>query len=181
MTRNNRLLSALLSINAISCEKGTRFDQKLQKVLLEIARCMRAERGSIMLLKGRKNLAAFLTCALLTLLVVIPLTFVMIALIQQGVQSVTAIYDWIAAGKYQGLIDHPWAQKITELADKYLPDIQKFFPDFNLQTLKLDQILLGLSSWFGKILVNQGGSLFGNITTLAAKFFLMLFSLFFLA
>jgi predicted PurR-regulated permease PerM len=130
--------------------------------------------------KGRKNLAAFLTCALLTLLVVIPLTFVMIALIQQGVQSVTAIYDWIAAGKYQGLIDHPWAQKMIELADKYLPDIQKFFPDFNLQSLKLDQILLGLSSRFGKILVNQGGSLFGNITTLTAKFFLMLFSLFFL-
>jgi len=131
--------------------------------------------------KGRKNLAAFLTCALLVLLVMLPLTFVLFALIQQGYQSITAISDWIASGKYQDLINHPWTQKAIELGDKYLPNAQKLFPDLdiqtvNLQTLNIDKILLE----FGKILLNQGGSFFGNITTLIAQSFLMLFSLFFL-
>lgn len=131
--------------------------------------------------KGRKNLAAFLTCVLLVLLVMLPLTFVLFALIQQGYQSITAISDWIASGKYQDLINHPWTQKAIELGDKYLPNAQKLFPDLdiqtvNLQTLNIDKILLE----FGKILLNQGGSFFGNITALIAQSFLMLFSLFFL-
>jgi predicted PurR-regulated permease PerM len=132
-------------------------------------------------LNGRKNLAAFLTCVLLVLLVMLPLTFVLFALIQQGYQSITAISDWIASGKYQDLINHPWAQKAIVLGDKYLPDAQKLFPDLdiqsiNLQTLNIDKILLE----FGKILLNQGGSFFGNIAALVAQSFLMLFSLFFL-
>lgn len=56
MANNNKLLTTLLSINAISHEKGLKFDQKLQQILLEIAKCMKTERGSIMLMKGRKNL-----------------------------------------------------------------------------------------------------------------------------
>lgn len=127
-------------------------------------------------LNGRKNLAAFFTCALLVLLVMLPLTFVTFALIQQGYQSITGISDWIASGKYQDLINHPWAQKVIELGDKYLPDLQKLFPDLNVQSLNLDQLLLQ----FGKILLNQSGSIVGNITALIAQSFLMLFSLFFL-
>ena len=130
--------------------------------------------------RGRKNLAAFLTCVLLTLVVVIPLTFMAIALIQQGIQSSTAIYDWIAAGKYTMLIEHPWVKKMVALSDKYLPDIQKFFPDLALKTIQLDQILLRVSSSLGKILINQGGSLFGDLTALIGQFLLMLFAFFFM-
>ena len=133
------------------------------------------------LVRGRKNLAAFFTCALLTLLVVLPLTFVSFALIQQGYQSIMGIAEWIASGKYEALLTHPWAQKAVEFGDKYLPDAQKLFPDLNiqsvnLQTLNIDKMLLQ----FGRILLNQSGSFFNNITTLLAQSFLMLFSLFFL-
>ncbi len=128
------------------------------------------------LVKGRKNVAAFFTCVLLTLLVVLPLTFLTFALIQQGYQAMMGIADWIAAGKYEDLINHPWAQKAVELSAKYLPDVQKLFPDLNLQSLNIDQMLVQ----FGKILLNQGGSFFGNITGLIVQSFLMLFSLFFL-
>jgi predicted PurR-regulated permease PerM len=129
---------------------------------------------------GRKNLAAFLSCTLLTLVVVLPLAFMMFAIIQQGIQTVTAIYNWIAAGKYNALLEGPWARKIVALGDKYLPDIQKFFPDFNLSSIRLDQIVLRVSSSLGKILIDQGGSLFGNITSLIGNFLLMIFALFFM-
>jgi predicted PurR-regulated permease PerM len=100
----------------------------------------------------------------------------MFALFQQGYQAITGITDWITSEKYQDLINHPWAQKAIALSDKYLPDLQKLFPDLNLQSLNLDQLLLQ----FGKILLNQSGSIVGNITALIAQSFLMLFSLFFL-
>jgi predicted PurR-regulated permease PerM len=48
-------------------------------------------------LRGRKTLAAIVSCALLTLVVVLPVMFLLIALIQQGVSSINEIYDWVAA------------------------------------------------------------------------------------
>jgi predicted PurR-regulated permease PerM len=129
---------------------------------------------------GRRNLAAFLTCTLLTLVVVLPLAFMLIALIQQGIQSFNAIYDWIAAGKYKALGESTWVVSITTIVQKYLPDIQKFFPDFDLNSIRIDRILLQASSTVGRKLLNQSGQLFGNITILIGQFFLMLFAFFFI-
>jgi predicted PurR-regulated permease PerM len=130
--------------------------------------------------RGRKSLAAFLTSTLLTLVVLIPLIFLIFSLIQQGIQSFNAIYDWVASGEYKTLLENPWILKIRTYAREYLPNVQKFFPNFNLETLKLSEILLQVSSNVGKNLVNQGGQLFGNITVLVGQFFLMLFAFFFI-
>jgi two-component system sensor histidine kinase KdpD len=46
----------LISINAISSTRRISFEQKLHHILFEIATCMRARNGSIMLVKGRKTL-----------------------------------------------------------------------------------------------------------------------------
>jgi K+-sensing histidine kinase KdpD len=56
MAPDKRLLLALIGINAISTERRLDFQEKLQLILLEIIKCMEAESGSIMLLKGRNNL-----------------------------------------------------------------------------------------------------------------------------
>lgn len=130
--------------------------------------------------KGRRSLAAFLSCTLLTLVVLLPLFFVTIVAIQQGIHAGTGIYNWVAAEKYNDLIAHPWSQQVVAFTDRYLPDIQKVFPDFQFETLDLRDLLLRLSSWLGKSLLNQGKGVFGNITALIGKFFLMLFAFFFL-
>ena len=129
---------------------------------------------------GKKNLAAFLTCTLLTLVFALPLMFMVFALIQQGVQSFNAIYDWVATGQYTALVEAPWLTKIFNYTHDHLPDIQRFFPDFNMKDIRFDQILLKLSSSLGKNLLNQGGQLFGNITAIIGQFFLMIFSFFFI-
>lgn len=129
--------------------------------------------------RGRKNIAAFLTCTLLTLIVMIPLLFLLFALIQQGIQSFNAIYDWVAQEKYRTLIEHPLLDDLVDAVQEYLPSIHKLFPDFELTNLQLDKLVLQLSSTTGKYLLNQGGMLVSNLSAIAMQFFLMLFVLFF--
>ncbi|MBD3304964.1 AI-2E family transporter [candidate division KSB3 bacterium] len=130
--------------------------------------------------RGRRNLAAFVTCTLLTVVIVLPLTFLLFALIQQGVQSFNAIYDWVEAKKYTTLLDNPWVTKVTGMIEASLPNVQKLFPDFDLKNVRFDRIVLQTSSTIGKNLLNQGGQLFSNLSGLVIKFFLMLFAFFFL-
>ncbi|GAK56114.1 hypothetical protein U27_03076 [Candidatus Vecturithrix granuli] len=129
--------------------------------------------------RGRKNIAAFLACTLLTLVVMIPLLFLFFALLQQGVQSFNAIYDWVAQEKYRVILEHPLLDDLVAAAQEYLPSIQKLFPDFELTNIRLDKVLLQLSSTTGKYLLNQGGMLVTNLSAIAIQFFLMLFVLFF--
>ncbi len=129
---------------------------------------------------GRKNLAALLTCTLITLLVLLPLAFMMVAFIQQGIDAFNAIADWIAAEQYKTLLDHPWVTKVTGFGEKYVPDVQRIFPDFKLKNIQIDQILLQTSRTVGSGLANQGVQIVTNITAVFGKFFLMLFALFFI-
>jgi K+-sensing histidine kinase KdpD len=56
MTRDKRFLQALVAISNISNNRKLEFGQKLERILLEVAGCMQAARGSIMLVKGGKVL-----------------------------------------------------------------------------------------------------------------------------
>ena len=121
----------------------------------------------------RENLAALVSCILLSLVVVLPLTLILFSLIGQGVQSFHAISEWIAAGKFNQLMEMPWVVKITVLIDQYLPDL-------DVKNFKIDQSLIKLSGTISRWLLNQGGNLVGNITAIVAKFGLMIFVFFFL-
>jgi len=54
--RDERMLQTLVSINRNSNDTRLSFGEKLHRILSEVAACMGAERGSIMVVKGRKNL-----------------------------------------------------------------------------------------------------------------------------
>ena len=56
MKNDKRLLQVLIAINSISNDKSLNLSRKLQHILLEVIWCMRAKSGSIMLVKGTKNL-----------------------------------------------------------------------------------------------------------------------------
>lgn len=131
-------------------------------------------------LGNRKNISALISCLLLTTVVVIPLLFLLLSLIQQGASSFNAMYDWIAAGKYGVIMEHPLTIKLYEWFNQYLPDIRKVFPDLNLSNLKVDKLVMDTTADMGKTLLNQGGHLMGNIGSLIGKFCLMIFTFFFL-
>ncbi len=130
-------------------------------------------------LSGRKNAAAFFSCILITLVVVLPLVFMLIALIGQGISSFNAIYDWFAAGKYQKLVGHPLITGLLAQVDRWLPDVQKYFPNMQLENIHIDKMVLNLTAAIGKFLIDQGGNLAGNLSALVGKFFLMFFTFFF--
>ena len=129
------------------------------------------------LVGGRKNTAAGLSCILLTLVVVLPLFFIMFAMIRQAVTSFNAISEFIASGRAAALLDHPLAVKAGGMVSHVLPDIRKFVPD--LASVKLDKLAMETTATLGRNLLNQSGHLVGNIGALIANFGLMLFTFFF--
>jgi len=56
MGSEKKLLEVLIAISTISNDKSMRFQQKLGLILQEIVRCIEAERGSVLLVKGRRKL-----------------------------------------------------------------------------------------------------------------------------
>lgn len=56
MADNKGLLEVLIQINAVSNDRRLDFKQKLQEIILEIVRYLQVESGSIMLVKGPKNI-----------------------------------------------------------------------------------------------------------------------------
>jgi predicted PurR-regulated permease PerM len=130
-------------------------------------------------LSGRKNMAAIFSCILITLVVVLPLIFMLIAIIGQGISSFNAIYDWVEAGRYQQLMRHPLITGLLAHVDRWLPDVQKLFPNMHLENIQIDKMVLNLTGSVGKILIDQGGNLAGNLSAFVGKFFMMLFTFFF--
>lgn len=128
----------------------------------------------------RKNLAALLSCVLLTIIVVVPFAIILAALIKQGVDSFNSISEWVASGGFKKLMENQWIQKLLDISDKYLPSVRKIFPDVELKDFKIEEIFIQVSSSIGRGLLNQGGSLFGNVTALIGKFFMMIFAFFFI-
>jgi predicted PurR-regulated permease PerM len=133
-------------------------------------------------LNHRKNLAAAISCLLIILVVIIPLTIIIFSLIRQGINSFHAISEWVEAGKLQAVLGSDTVTKVVSVIDKYMPELQlkdQPLTEFDLSRLKLDQIIIDFSSSIGKTLINQGGSIVGNITTIIGKFFIMIFTFFF--
>ena len=137
-------------------------------------------------LRGRKNIAAIVSCTLITLLVVLPVTFLLIALIQQGVSSINSIYDWVAAGKYSKLMQSPLVISLIDYWEKFIKIIQQYFPTIDLDVLsfktefQIDKAVLSMSTYTAQFLLNQGTFLLGNLTAIIGKFFLMIFTFFFI-
>ncbi len=131
------------------------------------------------LFRGRNNLAAFFSCTLLTIVVVLPLIFMLLAIIQQGIQSFNGINEWIAAGKYEKILENPTIANIIATAEGYLPNVQKMFPEFDFQNIKLGTILLETTKTIGKTFVNHGGHFVAVASSLIGKYFLMIFTFFF--
>lgn len=130
-------------------------------------------------IRGKKNLAAFLSCMLLTFVVIIPVVFMLILIIQQGVKSFNAIYQWLATGGIENALTTPFIIKIKTFCEPYFPEVQKLFSHLDLKNLELRTVLLKFSSLAGQILISQSGNIIGNISALIFDFSLMIFVFFF--
>jgi predicted PurR-regulated permease PerM len=120
-----------------------------------------------------KNIAALLSCTILTFIIVIPLLLVFGAIIQQGLHFSQSLYQWVTHGGVQEILNHPWVVKTLSLVNNYLP--------FNeISSAQIAQRVGQLASQFGAHIVSISAKILGDATAFIMNFLLMLFVLFFL-
>ncbi len=122
--------------------------------------------------RGRKKTAALLSCLLLIMVIIIPLTLVFLAVIKQGILSFNAINQWVSQGNIERLAQTPFVSKMMTLSQTYIKESL-------LKGVDLNGIMITVSSHAGELLMNQGKYLIANISAVVGKFFLMTFVFFF--
>ncbi|MBN2054340.1 AI-2E family transporter [bacterium] len=125
------------------------------------------------LLKGRETLASIISCILIVLVVILPLTAFATALVQQGIDSFNAVRDWIQAGGMEKAAHSEWAVKIINL-------LKSKFELTSFNTPDVTSTIMNFSSTMVQFLLSHAGTLLQNMSSLFMKFFLMIFLMFFL-
>lgn len=127
----------------------------------------------VRLTRGKRNTSALLTIFVIIFVIVIPLFFFLSTLITQGVDSVNKVNDWIHEGNLKKLADDPRIQV-------YMDWLRERFRFVDLQKLDIQTNLLKLSKNFGQFLLSRGANLLGDMAGIIARFFIMMFIIFFL-
>lgn len=124
-------------------------------------------------LKCYPNLAAAFSCILLTVIIIIPLLFVAIAILHQGVTFFSGAYEWLTSGGAKEITNIPIIQTSIQALNKWLPfdsiDPQELISKAASSVSSLSSNMIGISSQF-----------LGDLTGMFVNFLLMLFVLFFL-
>jgi predicted PurR-regulated permease PerM len=128
--------------------------------------------------KGRKNLAAFLSSVLLTAFVVVPVATMLVIAIRQGSYSVEAISSWIEAGNAQRLLTMPFAKNLVEVINRLESSIKTVLPSFEMT--QIHESLLWVIQSIAHELSEYGGYVATNFPFLVGKFFIVIFVFFFI-
>lgn len=123
-------------------------------------------------LNGHKNIASIVSCALLTIVILIPLFFVFAAVLQQAIEFSKNIYVFASSGQASELINHPYLQQGLDFVNTHLP-----FDPISEQDILRN--ITNIASSLGKKTLSLSGQILGNVSNFFAHFMLMLFVLFF--
>ena len=120
----------------------------------------------------RRNLAALLSCLVLTFIILLPTFAILMAILRQGAIYSSNVYQWVNAGGIENVLADPWVHGITLRLKTWLPEEV-------LDPVRINQELIQAASNLGMNVVNLSARLVGGITGFLASFFLMLVILFF--
>jgi len=124
------------------------------------------------LYRGRKNLAALTIVFIITFVIVLPVFLFTSALVNQGLQSINQMNEWIKAGNLNKLAH-------DERLVTFLARIQERLPFLELEKMNLTNSLLEISKGFGQYFLSKGATILGNVATLVSHFFIMIFVVFY--
>lgn len=122
--------------------------------------------------KGKKNLSAFFSSLTLAFLVVLPVAFVILNVLFQGINSFEGIYKWFASADFDSLSME--LDSRLELLKDTFPFISSILPDSNFSNGDLEKQILSFFSASLKWLMGQGSRFLGSTLNLGASFFLMM-------
>ncbi|RXJ73858.1 AI-2E family transporter [Veronia nyctiphanis] len=124
------------------------------------------------LLPNKSNLAAALSCLLLTVIIIIPLIVVFAAILNQGLKFFSDSYAWFSSGGAEIILNSP---QVT-----YAINLVNSLPIEPITAQEIAQKAASTLSKFSGQMLSFSSKFVGDITGMFVNFLLMLFVLFFL-
>lgn len=121
---------------------------------------------------GRRAPASLVTVLISIFCLLLPMTFLTIALIGQGVDSLVTLNKWIAQGELEALTSNDMIMKYEGWLHQHLPFLR-------LSDLDIQGTLLQYSKEFAQMLLSASTDLVRNAAKLVLHFLLMVFILFY--
>ena len=123
-------------------------------------------------LRGRTNLAALLGCLGLSVLILLPASLVVIAILKQGIAYALIFREWATEENIHQVLSHPLVQQFKARLEQILPE-----DALNPAAIKAQAITAATT--VGKNFAGVSTAMLGSFTHFAVHFTLMLFVLFF--
>ncbi len=124
-------------------------------------------------LHGRSGRAALITCIAVTLVVLLPLAFMLTMLIMQSIDLYGTVSDFLSDGGLRKVLENPSVTRAQAWIDRYLSTLGG--QEINIKA-KAAETIQKVSGYF----ITDGQRMAGNAVGLVGSFFLMLFTLFYL-
>lgn len=122
-------------------------------------------------LGNRRGAAAFLTVCIIVFAIIIPAVIFFFGLIGQGIDSVTAINEWVRSTDFSTLLN-------SEHYNTYIKWFEEHFPFIEISSRDIQAKILDASRTFGQSMLTSGTWLAGNMASLVAHFLIMIFLVF---
>jgi len=120
---------------------------------------------------GRRSIASALTVHIIVFCLLLPMAFLVVALISQGVQSLASLNAWVATLDKDSLSHLRFLDKYTDWLSHALP--------LDIYEIDVKASIIQFSKQFGQIMLASGTKLVQNAAKLVLHFLLMLFVLFY--
>ena len=122
--------------------------------------------------RNRATPAAAVTCLLVVVVILGPLSLLAVGVVNQGTDSVKGIQNWVKEGNIEKLMTGPKVDGFRAFAAKAMPLVDP-------ERLDLKSLVLTASAKLGNLVASKAGALLSSTGGLVAKVILMLFILFF--
>lgn len=122
--------------------------------------------------RGRRTWASLLTVLIIVFCLLLPMTFLIMALISQGVESLISLNKWISTADTSALVN-------SAMFEKYMDWIHRELPFLRINELDIQGSIIQYSKEFAQAMLGAGTEVIRNATKLVLHFLLMVFILFY--
>jgi predicted PurR-regulated permease PerM len=121
---------------------------------------------------GRRSLASLITVGIIVFCLLLPMSFLLMALISQGVESLVALNAWVAQGDLNTLGS-------SEVLTRYVDWLHRELPFLRINEFDIQSSIIQYSRDFAQAMLGAGTGLVRNAAKLVLHFLLMVFILFY--
>ncbi len=122
--------------------------------------------------KGHRSWASLITVGIIVFCLLLPMGFLVMALMSQGVESLVSLNSWIATADVDSLARN-------DLLNKYMNWIHMELPFLRINEMDIQASLIQYSKEFAQAMLSAGTGFVRNAMKLVLHFLLMVFILFY--